>query len=255
VKKTRNFFNLFWAVIRSKKARKMSAVNELLDYLSIKQSDQELILLHADLRSILADSEKRWPHYDYGEGYFYQSYPDLSIRGFRDTSFRYDLYKLPSILNKDMDVLDIGCNAGFLSLMMAKNCLHVDAFDNNPFLIRIAERCQIYEGIDNVSFSASSYEDFKINKKYSLILSLANHHTFDGNMRPKFRKYMEKIRSMIQDNGQLIFESHPNEFKDEMLKRNLESIDDLFKIESEQIVSTLKSFYDTNRLVVWLKAV
>ena len=251
----RNLLNLLWVVIKSKKARKLSALNEMLDYISLKHLDQKLNTLHVDLRSILADSKKKWPYYDYGEGYFYQSYPALSIRGFRDTGFRYDLYKFASILNKNMEVLDIGCNAGFLSLMMAKNCCHVDAFDNNPFLIRIAERCQVFEGIENVSFYTSSYDDFKTNKKYSLILSLANHHTFDGNMRPEFRTYMERIRSIIQDDGQLIFESHPNEYKDEMLKRNLESVDDLFKTGSEKIVSTLKSIYDTNRLVVWLKAV
>lgn len=254
----RNLLSLLCGVIKNKKARRLSAINEMLDYISLKHKDQKLSALHTELRSILAESKKKWPHYDYGEGYFYQSCPALSIRGLRDTGFRYDLYNLACgqpILNKDMDVLDIGCNAGLLSLMMAKNCRHVDAFDNNPFLIRIAERCRVFLRVENVSFSCSHFDDFRTNSKYSLVLSLANHYTFDRNMRPDFRLYMERIRSIVEDGGRLIFESHPGEYKDEILKRNLESAGDLFKIESEQIVSTLRSIYDTNRLVVCLKAV
>jgi cyclopropane fatty-acyl-phospholipid synthase-like methyltransferase len=125
----------------------------------------------------------------------------------------------------------------------------------NPFVIRIAEKCCEYEGVENVKFFTSSFDDFKADCKYDVVFSLANHHTFDGKMRPEFRSYIEKIRNIINERGLLIFESHPGEHKTPHLKEQLETIQDLFKIDSEVIVSTTKSVYDTNRYVAWLKAV
>jgi SAM-dependent methyltransferase len=246
---------LLLSVIKSKRTRRLSASNELLDYLALKGKPVELTALHNELKLILEESHQQWPHHDYGEGYFYQSNHNLSIRGLRNTDFRFSFYRLGELLTKDTRVLDIGCNAGFLSLKMAGYCKHVDAFDLNPYLIRIAQKCGQFERIKNVSFSCSTFDNFPITSSYSMVLSLANHHTFDGNMRPDFRIYMEKIRNIMESDGQLIFESHPNEYKYPFLKKNLDSIADLFKIESEKLVLTKQSVFDTNRLVAWMRAV
>jgi hypothetical protein len=116
----------------------------------------------------------------------------------------------------------------------------------NPFKIRVAEKCREYEGVENVNFFISSFDDFRSDSKYDVVFSLANHHTFDGNMRPEFRTYIDTIRNMTTDSGYLIFESHPSEYKKPDLKKNIESIQDLFQIDSEAITSTRKSSYDTN---------
>ena len=130
-------------------------------------------------------------------GTFYQSYPTLSIRGLRQTDVRFEFYELNTRLKPETRVLDIGCNTGFLSLMIAKCCKQIDAFELNPFLIQIAEKCMEYEGIENAAFSCSDFDGFYDEQKkkgldetYDIVLSLANHHTFDGQMRPDFRDYM-----------------------------------------------------------------
>jgi len=245
---------LVLAVISNRGARRLSAFNRLISYLGRKGTDQRVSGLHDELEKILEESHKKWPHYDYGEGYFYQSYPPLFIQGLRNTDFRFKLYKLDSILTPKMVTLDIGCNTGFLSLMIAKNCKHIDAFDNNPFLIQIAEKCRQFENTENINYCCLTFDQFNSDLKYDLVLSLANHHTFDGNMCPEFRKYIERIRQMMQKGGLLIFESHPGEFRQPFFKDQLAILNDFFNIENERVVSTVKSAFDTNRSVVWMRA-
>jgi len=249
------FFNLLYAVIKSQGMRRLSALNRMLDYMALQLADTKLLLLHNELQDILYESHRKWSFYDYGEGYFYQSHSPLSIRGLRNTDLRFKIYELDSILNREDRVLDIGCNSGFLSLMIARYCKSVDAFDCNPYLIQIAELCRKFEGRENVHFFNCSFDDLEITEPYSMVLSLANHHTFDGNMRPEFRTYMEQIRNICVPGGKLIFESHPGEHKKPFLKEQLESIQNLFQIDSEIAVNTKKSVYDTNRLVFHLRAV
>jgi len=249
-----SLLGLIKAVIIKRGVRRFSAINEMLDHISVG-GDQRLGALHGELRAILDESHKGWPSYDYGEGYYYQSYGPLKIRGFRNTALRLEMYGLPEVLDKDKRLLDIGCNAGFLALACARYCRHVDAFELNPYLIRIAERCREYEGIENVTFSCCSFDDFRPDPPYDVVLSLANHHTFDGNMRPEFRGYIEKIRGLMPTGGRLLFESHPGEHRQPQLREHLGSIQDLFRTVSELEVNTRRSVYDTNRLVVWLEAV
>ncbi|MBN1671910.1 MAG: class I SAM-dependent methyltransferase [Kiritimatiellae bacterium] len=165
------------------------------------------------------------------------------------------MYELDSRLRRDDEVLDIGSNAGFLSLMIAKRCARVDAVELNPYLVRIAQRCREFDGADNVSFLCSSFEDADLSGPYSLVLSLANHHTFDGNMRPDFRRYIERIRSLTASGGRLLFESHPGEYRRPELRQHLDEVRDLFQVNGERVTSSYRSVYDTNRLVVWLDAV
>lgn len=242
-------------VMQSHGPKKLSAFNRMCDCLDLKDKNKEVISLHEELGGILEESCKQWPHHDYGEGYFYQSYPPLFIRGLRNTRHRFNFYKLDHILNPGSAVLDIGCNAGFLSLMIARKAGHVDAFDNNPFLIKIAEKCRLFENIANVKFQCLTFEEFRANSKYDVVLSLANHHTFDGNMRPDFRNYMMNIRSIMKTGGCLIFESHPGEFRKPFLKEQLSGLKDIFFITETKIVPMWESAFDTNRLVCWMKAV
>ena len=57
--------------------RRLSAINRYLEHLALKKADQKLKSLHNELISILDESHENWPHYDYGEGYYYQSYPTV----------------------------------------------------------------------------------------------------------------------------------------------------------------------------------
>lgn len=249
------FFNIIGSVVKNRGMKRLSAVNRMLDYLSLQCADNKYKILHKNLQDILNESHEKWTSYDYGEGYFYQSYSPLIISGLRNTEFRFKLYKFDRIINQNDRVLDIGCNSGFLSLKIASRCKHVDAFDNNPYLIRIAELCRIFEGRENVRFQNCTFDNFLRTMPYSIILSLANHHTFDGNMRPEFSSYLRALRNMTVAGGKLIFESHPGEYKERSLKEQFVSNKDLFRIDEEMISSVKTNVLDTDRLVVWLTAV
>jgi SAM-dependent methyltransferase len=202
------------SIVTSRKMRRLSAINRLVDHIAFKGvSDLKLKKLYAGLLDVLDESSSGWESYDYGEGYFYQSYPNLNISGLRKTELRFADYDEHGIFSSDKTVLDIGCNAGFLSLMVANKTRHVDAFELNPYLIRIAEMCRVFEGIENVRFVCSDFDSFDLADSYDIVISLANHHTFDENMRPDFREYMEKIRSVMPVDGMLLFESHPGEHR------------------------------------------
>lgn len=59
-------------------------------------------------------------HYDYGEGYFYQSLEKINLSGLRNSKKRIEQYNINSLLlNKD--ILDIGCNSGFLLFQLKEN--------------------------------------------------------------------------------------------------------------------------------------
>jgi SAM-dependent methyltransferase len=247
--------NLLLSIVKSSGARRLSTCNKLLSYLAVNSAEESIVTLHQDLERILKESHEKWNSYDYGEGFFYQSYPALCIYGLRNTEFRFKLYRLTSLLNPNMKVLDIGCNTGFLSLTIAKYCKNIDAFDKNPFLIYIAERCRVHEGIENAKFYCGIFSDMNIIENYDVVLSLANHHTFDGNMRPEFRCYMEKIRGLLHKGGYLIFESHPNEYKNPLFNDQIHSLRNIFQIDSKTIVLNARSVYDNNRIVIWLRAV
>ena len=55
--------------------------------------------------------------YDYGEGFFYQSVPPISLKGLRDTKKRIDKLNLENYL-KNSTFLDIGTNIGSIPLSL-----------------------------------------------------------------------------------------------------------------------------------------
>ena len=84
---------------------------------SIQDSYQEL-LNGIDVKAVLTEillSEKQV----FGRGEFYQSCEEIGIPGQRPTTDRYKIYGLDEHLSPGHNVLDIGCNCGFFTLLIS----------------------------------------------------------------------------------------------------------------------------------------
>lgn len=155
----------------------------------------------------LVEARAKWPSADYGAGYLYQSLPRLGLRGFRRTDERVAQMDIANALI-DRSVLEIGCNSGFLSLSLAPGTRRYVAFDNNPYLIDIAKLAQRELGDVHVEFSVDTMEAFASTQRFEVVLSFANHSTWDGNMTLALDAYFEKLRALLVEGGLLFFESH-----------------------------------------------
>lgn len=225
VKAVNHFIKMF--ALTNSNARKQAVLNRLKDYFFIKKQ----LPLHYEIAKILEQQEENYNSYDYGEGYFYQSCKSLHITGFRNTEARIAGMKLREHL-KGKTVLDIGTNAGFLPLEVADVCKSIDAFDINPYLIRIAKASAEFLNVNNVNFWAGVFEDYNEDKTYDVVLSFANHSTYDHNTKQSVEDYFKKCHKYIKDGGILLFESHhPSYETPERLEQVLEVMNRYFDVE------------------------
>ena len=144
--------------------------------------------------------------FDYGNGYFYQSCEIIGINGLRNTKMRADALNL-SKFTKNKKILDIGTNTGFLLFQIENNFKSCDGIDWNPTLINVANKVKNYLAIKNIFFHEGDFLNHNFNSSYDLILSLANHTTYDGGIK-NYEEYFKKILKLLKTDGLLVLESH-----------------------------------------------
>lgn len=154
--------------------------------------------------------EKIWRLYsestqEFGYGKFYQSLPELGIDGMRPTKLRVEKYHFSDFLNKQQDVLDLGCNCGFLDITIANDVKTVTGVEYNASLVQIAEEVKQYLNKANVSFVHEEYNSWKKHntKKYDVVFSFAVHHWFGVTAY----KYAKDLNELVNSGGLLLFES------------------------------------------------
>ena len=219
------------------------------DFQELLRSEQKYYELQKKFYEILEDS-KNWHSYDYNQGYFYQSFPQGKISGLRDTANRISSYELDRELHQKK-VLNIGCNLGFLDCELSPNVAHIDAFDINPYLIEIANNAKDFLQISNVNFYTSSFEDYEHKSSYDVVLSFANHSTYDRNTKHTVREYFEKVHNHLKPGGKLLLESHAPDYE-----KNFQDVVDivksLFTID-KQITMDKGTFLDRGRIFIRAK--
>jgi len=226
-------------------SKSLSKLNKSLDSLQFDR--------YKKLRKIISNIEKNSSFYDYGEGYFYQSLSKINLRGLRNSKYRKDILKIERF-SKNKSILDIGTNTGFLLMEMENNFKNCLGIDHNPSLIEIANIVKNNLGISNINFLCKSIYDFDLDKKFDIVLSLANHSTFDKGVEDT-KKYFEKILKLIQTKGLLIIESHHPDYE------NLEEFEKISKnlLENYSLLEegfyNIKNYYDNKRkyLILQLK--
>lgn len=243
--------NTFKSFFVPNSLKRLSIQSELRDYrLMLAGSSQKLWDLHVSLEKIRHDLKINYQSYDYGNGYYYQSFKAINISGYRDTEERIKQLDLKKRV-KGKSVLDIGSNTGFILLSLAGEIQNGIGVELNPYLVATGKEVQNYFGFDNIRFITSSFEDFDSSgQTFDVILSLANHCTYDGNTKQSVENYFQKIAKLLTKNGELIFESHPPQIEPlEKLKQTINTIEKYFRIEDKPC-NNMKKFLDKNRMYV-----
>ncbi len=157
--------------------------------------------------------------YDYGEGYFYQSLEKISLSGLRLTQKRIETLDLNNYI-KDKTILDIGSNIGAISLQLDQTFNSFDNIEHNNILNKIGQKISNVISNKQINFYSEDFMEKKFTKNYDIILSLANHHTFDGGIK-NTDLYFEKILNILKKNGILIVESHHPKYENEEKFQNI----------------------------------
>ena len=147
--------------------------------------------------------------------------------------------KLTNINN--LNILDIGSNSGFVSIELAMDAGAVDGVEPNDFIIEHGNLLKDFYKLDNINFYKSKFEEFLVSKKYDIILSFANHSTYDGETEFNLDEYFLKISELLTEKGALIFESHHPYIEKDLTKvqKNIENyftISKVFVYESENFI-------------------
>jgi len=232
--------------------RRLSAQNRLRDYSRLTREDRSFFLLHQRINKILYDQSIGYDFYDYGAGYFYQSYDKLGISGFRDTDARIALLQLKERL-AGKKVIDIGCNSGFLLASLSEVISEGVGFDINPYQIKIARIAIDHLHLNNICVFQSSFEELKVSTAFDAVTSFANHSTFDRRTEHSLDRYFEKAASLLVSDGELIFESHAPQIENrEKLEIVIDSISRYFSVEEVKQLP-LSGFLDKDRTYIFAR--
>jgi 2-polyprenyl-3-methyl-5-hydroxy-6-metoxy-1,4-benzoquinol methylase len=104
-------------------------------------------------------------------------------------------------------ILDVGCGAGYMSLELARNGHHVEAFDISSSCIKHARQTldenPYTDGFGSLNYSVMSFEDAQERmqgKVFDVILfSVSMHHMSD------VQAVVDASHAMLPDNGYLVF--------------------------------------------------
>lgn len=141
---------------------------------------------------------------DNGHYRYYQSFDKIGLKGQRPVEERYKVYQLDKIINKNSVVLDLGSNIGCMSLHIAERAKEVHGVEFYSDFNKIANLIKNELAISNCFFHTKKLLNFKTDKKFDVILSLAVH----GASIEGFTNLTENIyKKMIKKNGYLVFES------------------------------------------------
>ncbi|MCK5609592.1 class I SAM-dependent methyltransferase [Candidatus Pacearchaeota archaeon] len=139
-----------------------------------------------------------------------QGLKELGIKGRRECDMRYEMYGFDLILKDTFDVLDIGCNCGFLSCLIAKKVRRVVGIDINKILIEIANLASIALNLGNCLFFVSDFREYKPASKRDLVIASQIHFW----LKIPFEDYVDKLVTLVKDQGYLLFESHDTDTVD-----------------------------------------
>lgn len=208
--------------------------------------------LHLKLIDQLNSQKNNWERFVYCNGYFYQGYEKIGISGIKPTQKRMKNYDINEYLNKNMAVLDIGSNNGFLALDISDKVKKVTGIEYNEYLNKIGNETKNYLGIDNVNFITEDFKTYQTEEKYDAILSLSNHSTVDKGLDTSFESFVLKIYNQLNSGGYLFFESHDLIKIDKDMNEKFQTAQKYFDPIKYKMV---KKFYppDVDKLFIVLK--
>lgn len=143
---------------------------------------------------------------DFGGVMPYQSMELIGLEGMRPTEYRIQEYGLKTILSRKDDVLDIGCNSGFLDMSISNLVHSVTGVEYDKNLVKAAELVKDYLKISNCTFVNGDFNDWhkRQTMTYHVIFSFAIHHWLD--IVPS--EYVNILDKLLRSRGYICFESH-----------------------------------------------
>tara|TARA_B110000114_G_C15000848_1_gene360675 strand:+ start:191 stop:880 length:690 start_codon:yes stop_codon:yes gene_type:complete len=189
--------------------------------------------------------------YDYGEGYFYQSLDKINLSGLRDTKKRIDVYDLEEF-TANKKILDIGSNIGAILFEIKNNYNFAKGIEYNKNLVEISNKINEKLKIKNIEFICEDFLNYNFLETFDMILSLANHHTFDKGIS-SINDYLKKIDNILDKGGILVFESHHPNYEPAEVFNKLKNllVDEFNYILIKEKVLEFQNFYDMNRTVLY----
>lgn len=192
--------------------------------------------LHRKIEDLLRQQRQQYGKYYYFYGSPYQALGILGVYGERGTEERFDAYGLRDLIRAEDNVLDIGCNCGFVALYTSfRTGCRAEGIDINPYMIGIGNLCAEYLRIsDRTRFKAVRIQDYVPDRKFSVVFSFATHWTDDENYRVPIREHFERCAGYLEGNGLLVFETHAADVGNPAFYDAIDGISDLFEVQSKR---------------------
>lgn len=191
----------------------MREMNRRISEIEQNRQDETKRELEELKKRIISYQRENQP--DFGEVTIYQGFETIGISGQRPSLYRILKYGLHNILNKEQSVLDIGCNCGFLDMMLAGDVKSVLGIEYDVALVKIADLVKDYLHLKNCEFIQRDFNSWyqKNENHYNVIFSFAIHHWLNITSEV----YVEELDRLLLPEGYLCFESHDLSFgKDDM---------------------------------------
>ena len=108
-------------------------------------------------------------------------------------------------------------------------------FEVNPLLIGVALAGARYLRSTTTEFLVSSFEAFESDERFDVVLSFANHHTYDGNTHQSLDEYFARCHRYLVEGGTMLFESHPPALEGVEFAQTIAIIERYFEITVSEI--------------------
>lgn len=185
-------------------------LNRLLQYrdMLIEQCEP-LVSLQCRVRKVVRESPASFSAPFSSKGRLdairlYQGFDELGLVGKRPVESRFATYGIADWVTREMEVLEIGCNNGFLSLLTARRAAHVTAFDADPSYIAIGKMVQRHLRITNCDLLSSTFNSFSFTKRYDAVFACAVH----GWLNIPFQGFVSVVLASLKPGGLFLFETH-----------------------------------------------
>src|SRR5690606_15064264 len=104
-----------------------------------------------------------------------------------------------------------------------------------PYMLNIGRHCAKMLDIDDlIHFTCMDFKAFQSTRSFDVVYSFAAHYTEDEQHRPDLRQYCERIHSLLEPGGLLVFESHGFDSTNEQFQSTIWTMNDLFKVEDHK---------------------
>lgn len=115
----------------------------------------------------------------------------------------YFSYSLSNLKRKNMEILEVGCGAGYMSLELARYGHNVTGIDISKESIKIAKKMKkenpYTENMGKLNYYVSGLFEFTPKKKFDVICFFLVLHHFNN-----LEKVMKKVSNLLKENGMII---------------------------------------------------